>query len=357
MNVRNTQTTDEVPLQPDRVRRTPEGNDEGHVMAGTETVNVAVVGTGVMGNNHLRVLSRMTDVRILGVVDTDRHRAKAAAESVGTRAFDSIDELLDAFETTEGPKAAVVTTPTATHLPVASTLIRHGVHVLVEKPVASTIAEAEELGQVADKHGVVSMVGHIERFNPVVLEMLRPEYRPILHINIQRIGSFTARILDNVVDDLMIHDLDIVRQVARSPLADVKAIARVERSSTYDMAIALLTFESGVTASLTASRLGQKKVRSMEFTLADAVICGDLLHQTVTIHRSESSTSSAGVNHRHTQTYAEEVPFLTGRAEPLQGELEVFLEAARNNTDSPLPLAEGIEAMRMAAAIRVAITD
>jgi predicted dehydrogenase len=299
----------------------------------------------------------MPDVRILGVVDTDWHRAKAAAESVDTRAFDSIDQLLDTFEATQSPGAAVVTTPTATHLPVASTLIRHGVHVLVEKPVASTVAEAEELRQVADKHAVVSMVGHIERFNPVVLEMLRPEYGPIRHIDIQRIGPFTARILDNVVDDLMIHDLDIVRQVALSPLTDIKAIARVERSSTYDMAIALLTFESGITASLTASRLGQKKVRSMEFTLADAVVCGDLLRQTVTIHRSESSTSSTGANHRHTQTYAEEVPFLAGRVEPLRGELDMFLEAARRNTDSPLPLAEGIEAMRMAAAIRVAITD
>lgn len=323
----------------------------------SERIDIAVVGTGVMGTNHLRVLSRMSEAQLIGVVDTDLDRAQVAADSANTHCFQSLEELITAFGSTEGQKAAVVTTPTSSHLSVATALAKEGIHILVEKPVASTIAEATELKETTEKAEVLSMVGHIERFNPVVVEVLRPGYQDVLHLDIRRIGPFSARVLDNVIDDLMIHDLDIARQIARSPLVDVRAIARVERSSTYDMATALLTFESGITASLTASRLGQKKVRSLELTLESAVVSGDLLHQTVAVHRSESTGVTPDGTHRHAQTSAEELPFLTGRAEPLAEELGAFLGAIRNEKTSPIPLDEGIEAMHMAKAVHSALTS
>ncbi len=317
-------------------------------------VDVAVVGTGNMGSNHVRVLSELPGVRLIGVLDTDIERAETSAASAGTYAFSSLDDLLAAFEATDAPRAAVVTTPTPFHVPVATALAEQGVHILVEKPVATTVEEAEVLCSVVKEHGVVSMVGHIERFNPVIREMCRPGYKGLLHIDMRRIGPFTPRILDNVIDDLMIHDLDIARVLAGSPLVDTSSVARIHRSSSYDMASALLTFESGVTASLTASRLGQKKVRTVELTLDDAVVSGDLLHQTLTIHRSQTPGSALG-GHGHAQTSAEEVPFLTSRVEPLAAELNGFLGAVRSETESPIPLTEGVEAMRMAATVRSAL--
>ncbi len=306
------------------------------------SVRLAVVGAGVMGANHARVASRTNGVDLVAIVDTDRVRSNAIADATGARAYSSVDELISLGQV----DAVVVATPTAFHYEIAGRCLDAGLHVLVEKPIATTPAEGNDLARRAERAGVVLSVGHIERFNPAVRELRRASLRPI-HIELVRVGPFTPRISDNVVIDLMIHDLDLARVLAKGEVVDLQSIHQSTRTEGPDMAIALLTFDNGVTASITASRIGQQKLRRITITEDDAVLAGDLIRQDVMVHRMQHvefvSDSGAGIR----QSGMVEIPFIENRGEPLMEELRAFVSAI-GGAENAMTAADGVEALRLA---------
>ena len=304
----------------------------------SKPIRIAVVGTGVMGTNHVRVLKRLAGADLAAVVDADLERARAAAGSPDVQACTSVDELADDID------AAVVAVPTGAHVATALALIERGIHVLVEKPLAPTVAEAEKITQAAAAAGVVLGVGHIERFNPAVVELSEFVDAPI-HIAAARISPFSPRISDGVVFDLMIHDIDIVCSFAgeAANVSSVSGVGRRVRSESEDIAHVTMTFDTGMTASFATSRLGQQKIRSIEVTQADSVLCADLVRSDVTIHRMahHEFLGDEGVSYR--QSSMVEIPFIQNRGEPLASELADFIAAIRSGGQ---PRVGGVAATR-----------
>ena len=312
-------------------------------------MKLAVIGGGVMGANHARVANAHPTIELTTIVDQDDERSHRLAESTGSQAFADVDAALAAR--TRGQvefEAAVVAVPTIAHLPVTRALLDAGVHVLVEKPLAGTIDEAATLVDRAARSGRVVMVGHIERFNSAVAETARLSKDPI-EIEATRVGPFSARIADSVVLDLMIHDLDIARWLSGgSTLARVQAVAHRRRTTTEDLAVALIEFENGVTATLRASRLGQQKIRNLVVTLDDAVITSDLIRQDVAITRVQHTEFLSESGSRYRQTGMVEVPFLENRGEPLAVELSEFNRSIAEGRAPLVTVEDGYEAVVMA---------
>lgn len=312
-------------------------------------VRLAVVGAGVMGANHVRVASRTSGVELVAIVELDAEKRVALAQSAGIESASSISDLVSRVAI----DAVVIATPTAFHYEVACECIAAGLHVLVEKPIATTPEEGEDLIRRAQAAGVVLSVGHIERFNPAIRELRRCIEKPI-HLELVRIGPFTPRVSDNVVIDLMIHDLDLARALAGSEVTALSAIQQSPRTSGPDMVIALLTFENGVTASITASRIGQQKLRRVIVTQDDAVLAGDLIRQDVMIHRMQHVEFVSDSGARYRQSGIVEIPFIENRGEPLMEELRAFVETIRGG-DAVVTAADGVAALRLAAQVLAAL--
>ena len=309
-------------------------------------LKVAVVGTGIMGSNHVRVMSQLADVELVAVVDADLDRAKAAALKSGARACASIDDLPSDVE------AAVIAVPTSLHLETAITLVGRGISVLVEKPLAATVDDAERIIQAASIAGVVLAVGHVERFNPAVAELTALVTDPI-HISASRISPYSPRISDGVVFDLMIHDIDIVCSLAApdDEIVSVSGVGRQVRADSEDLASVAVTFKSGLTASFMTSRLGQQKIRAIEVTQLDSVVSADLVRSDVTIHRMahHEYLGESGVSYR--QSSVIEIPFIQNRAEPLVLEAEDFVAAVRSGGTPRVSGAAALRAVRIATSI------
>lgn len=306
-----------------------------------KSVRLAIVGTGVMGANHARVALRTPGLVLAGVVDVDEHKRSALASASATEHAPTIRELM-----AKSPvDAVVIASPTAYHHELASECLDLGIHVLVEKPIATTISEAQDLSARAKKAGVVLTVGHIERFNPAVRELLTQSQSPI-HIQLERVGPFTPRVSDNVVLDLMIHDLDLARMLARSEVTNVQAIQQSPHTLGPDMAIALLTFDNGVTASVTASRISQQRLRRIFITEKDSVLAGDLIRQDVMIHRMQHVEYVADGGARIRQSGMVEMPFIENRNEPLAEELKSFVSAIQHGTPT-VTADDGIAALHL----------
>lgn len=278
---------------------------------------------------------------VVGVVDPDLPRASAIAELIGARAVASLDEILADID------AAIVATPSDLHLPVGIALIEAGKHVLIEKPIATVVADAERLVDAASRTRITLMSGHVERFNPAVLELDRLIDNP-LHISASRISPYSPRVGTGVVLDLMIHDLDIVASLARSPVAEVAAVARRLRSDTEDLCSTVLRFENGVTADLTASRIGQQKIRTLAVTQNDNFVSVDFMRQDVTINRVDHSEYVSTEGARYRQTGMVEIPFLEFRGEPLLLEQQEFVRAVTTDSEPRVTGAQAIEALRLA---------
>ena len=231
----------------------------GIVAAEPRTIRVAVVGAGEFGRNHARVYREMENVQLAGILDMDTARAGRAAKDFHTRAFASFAELREAAD------AATVAVPTAAHAEVGCQLMDMGIDVLIEKPMASTLREADALLASAKRNGRVLQVGHVERFNPAVLAVEPFVTRP-LFFEVHRLGVFTARSLDvDVIYDLMIHDLDILLALVREPVTEVKAVGIPVLTNKVDIAHARLEFAGGAVANVTASRVSTERVRKMRF--------------------------------------------------------------------------------------------
>jgi predicted dehydrogenase len=322
-------------------------------------VRVGVVGTGAFGRNHARVYrdlqaDPLLPVKFVGVVDADVARARSLALEFGAQAFGSVAELVAA-----GVDAVSVAVPTVAHLPVARELMEAGVDVLIEKPLASTLAEADELQAIATQHNRVVQVGHLERFNPAVRATIPLLTKPMF-FEVHRLSVFTPRSLDvDVVLDLMIHDIDIVLTMAKSPVKEIRAVGLPILSKKVDIANVRIEFESGCVANFTASRVSTERVRKVRFFQPRQYVSIDFSRQDVLVLTVDDG---AGAN-------AEEDPFNPASVassafpgitpfkpkvepqEPLHAELTSFLRAVRERSIPEVSLRQGRDALAVALQI------
>src|SRR5579875_437466 len=220
-------------------------------------IRAAVIGAGAFGQNHARILHELPEVELAAIVDVDEPKAAALAQTYSTSAHRDFESLIGHID------AAIVATPTSTHEAIAGKLLQAGVDVLVEKPIAATSAGGERLARLAEDHGRILQVGHLERFNPAVTA-LEPAITVPLFFEVHRLSVFTPRSLDiDVVLDLMIHDLDIVLNVVRAEPLEIRAAGISVLSGKVDIANVRLSFATGCVANLTASRVSTEKIRKL----------------------------------------------------------------------------------------------
>ncbi len=310
---------------------------------------------GVFGRNHARVYKELEQqgepIRLVGVVDPDVNRADAVAREFGCKAFGSVLQLVTTHSEVQ---AASVAVPTVHHLPVARELMEAGVDVLIEKPLVSTLAEADELVSVAGSRKRVAQVGHLERFNPAVRATLPILTQPMF-FEVHRLSVFTPRSLDiDVVLDLMIHDLDIVLAFAKSPIKEVRAVGLPILSGKVDIANVRLEFESGCIANFTASRVSTERVRKLRFFQPRQYVSLDYSRQEVLVF-TVGSDGAAGVPSVNPQIGVSK-PAVASE-EPLHAELESFLKSVRDRSTPVVPLEDGRRALALALDILAAIRE
>jgi predicted dehydrogenase len=281
-----------------------------------EKLQVAVVGVGSFGRNHARVYKELAEdgVTLAAIVDADLARAQAVAAEFGGKAFGSVGEMLAGCPEV---KAVSVAVPTVAHLATARELMERGVDVLIEKPLAFSVAQADTLIALAKQHGRVAQVGHLERFNPAVRATWALLTRPMF-FEVHRLSVFTPRSLDvDVVLDLMIHDLDIVLKMAKSPVRELRAV-------NVDIASVRIEFESGCIANFTASRISTERVRKLRFFQPAQYVSLDYSRRDVF---SLTVKPTAG-------GMPEIVPAKppVSNEEPLRAELSSFLNAVRQRS-------------------------
>ena len=306
---------------------------------------VALVGAGIMGTNHARVLRTLPGTELTLVVDPDEARGRAVASSVGAT------YSRDPQEVPGFADAAILASPSDSHARIGVLLLEAGVDLLVEKPLATTVAAADRLIGAAQENERILMVGHIERFNPAVLELDR-QVRDLLHMQLTRMGPFSPRVTADVVLDLMIHDLDLALALAGADVDRVAAVGQRVRTDSLDLVTALLRFTNGVTATVTASRVGQTKIRHIELTQRANFVAVDLVRQDVTVHHVEHNEflSAGGAGYR--QSGVIEIPFLEHRGEPLGLELGHFLECVVNRSTPRVTGEQGRRALELALTVR-----
>ena len=314
---------------------------------------MAVVGVGVFGRNHARVYKELElqgdKVRLLGVVDADVNRADAVAREFSCKAFGSVEQMLTTHSELQ---AASVAVPTVHHLAAARELMAAGVDVLIEKPLATTLAEADELVHFAAKHKRIAQVGHLERFNPAVRATVPLLTQPMF-FEVHRLSVFTPRSLDvDVVLDLMIHDLDIVLAFANSPVKEVRAVGLPILSGKVDIANVRLELQSGCIANFTASRVSTERVRKLRFFQPRQYVSLDYGRQEVLVFTvgKDGSASTPSVNPQ----IGVAKPAVESE-EPLHGELKAFLHAVRTRSTPVVPLEDGRRALALALEIVAAI--
>jgi predicted dehydrogenase len=311
-------------------------------------IDVAVIGVGAFGRKHARVyrqLQQEGSVRLVGVVDPDTPRADAIAREFDCKSFGSVDQML---MTHSEVQAASVAVPTVLHLPVARALMEAGVDVLIEKPMAATLSEADEMIALAVAHKRVAQVGHLERFTPAVRAALPLIHRPMF-FEVHRLSIFTPRSLDvDVVLDLMIHDLDVVLTFVKSAVKEIRAVGLPILSRKVDIANVRVEFESGCIANFTASRVSTERVRKLRFFQPGQYISIDYGRQEVLAFSVgvPPTVSAPSINPQ----IAVAKPEITAE-EPLLAEIKSFLKAVRERSRPMISLEDGRRALELALAI------
>ncbi len=302
------------------------------------SIRVAVIGAGSFGQNHIRVASQMEGVTLAAIIDSDLEKARKMAWEHGSLPFGDLDEALGSFD------AAIVATPTVTHDRIASRLLRAGVDVLVEKPIAESAAAGEGLARLARERDRLLQVGHLERFNPAVMALEKALTIP-LFFEVHRLSVFTPRSLDiDVVLDLMIHDLDIVLSFTKELPEDIQAAGISVLSPKVDIANVRLSFSSGCVANLTASRVSTERVRKLRLFQPGEYISLDYQR------REALKLAVKPVSHSATPQIDFE-PLPVQKEEPLRLELESFFDAVRNRTPVRVDGLQASNALRVAEAI------
>src|SRR5215472_14278249 len=297
-------------------------------------IRVGVVGVGVMGSNHARVLAEFPGVALAGVADADRKQAHSVGSTLGCPALGSIEELLD-----RDVDAVSIAAPTHLHRDIALACIARGVHVLVEKPIASTVVEGEDIIRAVRCAGVTLMIGHVERFNPAVqaiAEAIRNE--DILSIAITRVGPFPPRMSNvGVVIDLAVHDIDLICWFTRSKIVEVQPQLSNAMAEREDIALLQFRTASGVLAHINTNWLTPFKARTIHVATRDKYLIGDLLTLQVTECFGFQPDGSYSMRH-----------LSVGYAEPLRAELRAFVDAIRDGRAPPVTGEEGVASLEVA---------
>lgn len=317
-----------------------------------EPIPVAVVGAGNMGSNHVRVYSELPEAHLVEVVEPNPDRAAELNDLTDAEILDSVSEI-------EQAAAASVAVPNNQHRKVATQLFERGLDLLIEKPLANTVEEASAIATAAEEHDAVLQVGHIERFNPAVEvlgEILGNEQ--IVSMESHRLGPFNEHLTDtDVVFDLMIHDLDVIDSLIDGTFETVNAVGATPRSPKTDHASAVLKYDSGETASLTASHVTHGKVRKLTVTTIDAYITVKYQDQRLTIQRrglGNTMTMSEQSGYRTETT--RETPFVRTR-EPLKNELEHFLNCVRSRSTPRVDGTQAVQAVELSQAVAEQIAE
>lgn len=302
-----------------------------------DRVGVGVVGVGALGRHHARILSALPLANFVGVVDTRADRAREIADAHGVEAFDDVDALIARVD------AVTIAAPTEAHHALAVQCLEAGRHVLVEKPMTSTLAQADDLIARAAARGVVLGVGHTERFNPAMDAALPLLTRPRF-IEVHRLGTFPDRSLDiDVVFDLMIHDLDVLLATLQQDVVALEAVGVPVLTNRVDIANARLRFEDGCIANITASRISRDRVRKIRFIEPAMYVSVDYASREVEAWRLRRQDGSRPA----IEGGAVPVP----EGEPLARELEDFVDAVRAGRPTRVPGAQGRRALALAQRI------
>jgi predicted dehydrogenase len=305
-------------------------------------LRVAVVGVGHLGQHHARLLAAMDGVELVAVVDTKTARAEEIAARHGTAAFTDATALAGRVD------AVSIATPTASHVAIALPFVEAGVPVLVEKPLASSLADADALLAAADRRGTLVATGHTERFNPAVAAAL-PLVSDPRFIEIHRLGTFPERSLDiDVIFDLMIHDLDLLLAVVRSEVVSIEAVGVNVLTPRADIANARLRFASGCIANLTASRISRDRVRKARFFQHSSYVSVDYAAQEVDVYRLVPGDGRPVIHGGRVDVVNEE---------PLKRELEDFVDAVRSRRQPGVTGQAGRDALALATRVAEAIAS
>jgi predicted dehydrogenase len=304
------------------------------VKADAAPLRLGVVGVGVMGYNHARVLAEMPGVKLVGVADPDDKQADFVRRTLGCATVPDVLDLLAL-----GVDAISIAAPTHLHRNIALTAVGRGVHVLVEKPIASSVEEGREIIAAARRAGVALMVGHVERFNPAVQaikEAIREE--DILSIAITRVGPFPPRMSNvGVVIDLAVHDIDLISWFTESEIVEVQPQLSSAKAEREDIALLQFRTASGVLAHINTNWLTPFKARTVHVATKRKYVIGDLLTRQVTECFGFQPDGSYSMRH-----------LSVGHSEPLRSELSAFVNAVRTGTPPPVTGEEGVASLEIA---------
>jgi predicted dehydrogenase len=316
------------------------------------TINVGIVGVGHLGSLHVKMFTELPMVHVAGVYDTDMDRSQSVAREFKTRAFDSLDALLRSVQ------AVSVATPTRTHFAIAREALESGVHLFIEKPITESPEQAQVLIDLAQQRQLKIQVGHVERFNPALLALERYRLQPMF-IESHRLAQFNPRGTDvAVVLDLMIHDIDIIISLVRSPIESIQANGVAVVSENVDIANARLQFQNGCVANVTASRISQRKMRKMRLFQRDAYISIDFSDGVAEVFRLVEETADVpntmmlgkiehGSQKRKIIYEQPEVKDIN----PLKYELESFIDAIQHDGVPMVTAGDAKQALEVAHAI------
>lgn len=311
-------------------------------------LKIGVLGAGHLGKIHLRLLHSSTCYELIGFYDPNKQLAKAVADEFGYKPYDSLEALIDASDVID------IVTPTIYHFDCAKAAISKGKHIFIEKPITNTVAEAEDLIELAEKYGVKGQIGHVERFNPAFLSVRDMIQKPMF-IETHRLAEFNPRGTDvPVVLDLMIHDIDVILSVVQSEVKSIHASGVSVISETPDIANARIEFKNGCVANLTSSRISLKNMRKSRFFQKDAYISVDFLEKQCEVVKMKDAPEIPGdfdmilqnAEGVKKQIYFENPVINTNNA--ILDELESFAEAINNNTQPVVSLQDGTAALRVA---------
>ena len=311
----------------------------------TQSIRVGVVGVGYLGAIHARIYAAMSGVELVGVTDIDGHAATRVAEECGCSAYNEPEALLDKAH------AVSIVVPTSSHRVVAEPYLRHGMHVLLEKPIADHLTNARAVVKAAEETGVILQIGHLERFNAGVVRLVQELDRPRF-IEVHRLGPFVSRAADvDVVTDLMIHDIDIVLSLVTADLTYVSAVGACVVSAHVDIANARLEFENGAIANVTASRVSRSTFRRIRIFGNSCYLGLNFRDQQIDVVRPGTPPINGGFAPMLSETIN-----VTPKP-PLDAELEHFIDCVRTGQPPLVSGTEGVRALEVAHEVRARIDE
>ena len=303
-----------------------------------ELKRLGVIGVGHLGQHHARVYTEILGTQLVGVMDLSESRASLVGENLGIPYY---SDVMD-FIRNARPEAVSVVVPTSQHYQVAKTALEHGIHVLIEKPVTTTVSEAEDLLRIAEQSELILQVGHIERFNSAIQYISKTVREPIF-LESRRLGPFSPRINDvGVVLDLMIHDIDIILSLVRSEITQISAMGRCLRSNYEDIASAQMHFANGAMAHIHVSRVSERRLRQLEIMEPKRYLTVNYETQDVSIHRCVKENNGLIEVIEHP---------VFPKSEPLKLELQHFVSCVREGKKPLVGISDGKRALEVAISV------